>query len=435
LNRGEFSAVVVAPTFNNAGTLLELLCGVHALGLPIIVVDDGSSDATREILDRWQGEVSQGAGRVGVVRHLRNRGKGAALLSGFAAAVADGHSHAVTIDTDGQLDPADIPMLLAAARRAPTALILGVRSERIAGCPSRCLLGRRLSNLAVCCECGVRVTDSQCGLRVYPLDMVVGERAARWKSGRFAFETEAIVRAGWAGRPIEQVGIDCRYLPRETRVSHFKPFRDSLRGVGLHALLLGSALLPWTGRRGKAAEAGALRLRGSTRRAWQWLSPMRLHEEVAQGRAGRAEASLGVAIGVFIANLPIYGVQTLASLYVAHRLHLHPIPVVLGSQVSTPPFGVALIAAAIAVGHLIQHGTWVWGAIDPAAAAGRWSMVGGLLLDWVVGSVVVGLACAIAAFVGAWWLLSAITRRAAAMPERAAKDASPAELVAGQQVS
>jgi uncharacterized protein (DUF2062 family) len=225
-----------------------------------------------------------------------------------------------------------------------------------------------------------------------------------------------ITRAAWAGRPIEEVDVACRYLPREMRVSHFKPWRDSLHGVALHARLLGAALLPWGGgaqRRGLEGRAGATARRPLGRRIRAWLSPMELWRQIRDERAGRAEVALGVSIGVFIANLPLYGVQTLLSLYVANRLHLHPLPVVAGSHVSTPPVGVALIGAAVAVGHWLLHGTWVWAEIAATPASGAWTMAGWMLLDWLVGSVVVGLACAAASFAGVWLLLGLVARRGA----------------------
>lgn len=244
-----FRPVVVAPTYNNAATLLGILGRIVDLGLPVVVVNDGCTDGTARLLDEWHASPARAgdsAARVEVVRHRRNMGKARALLSGFEAGAAHAYTHAVTIDTDGQLDPESIPSLLEVAQRAPTALVLGVREERIDGCPGRSLLGRRLSNLAIRLECGARVRDSQCGLRVYPLDAVVGERPPRWTGTRFSFEAEVITRLAWSGRPIQEVGVACRYLPLDIRVSHFRPWRDSVRGAGLHARLLGAA---WRARR------------------------------------------------------------------------------------------------------------------------------------------------------------------------------------------
>src|SRR5690242_16142823 len=97
--------VVVAPTFNNVATLGEIVRRTRALALPVIVVNDGSTDGTADLLRTLAGES------VVVVTHERNRGKAAALRTGFEAAHERGFTHAVTIDTDGQLDPEEIPAL------------------------------------------------------------------------------------------------------------------------------------------------------------------------------------------------------------------------------------------------------------------------------------------------------------------------------------
>jgi hypothetical protein len=161
------------------------------------------------------------------------------LQTGCAAAASRGHSHAVTIDTDGQLDPEEIPALLAAARREPGALILGVRDETRQDYPARSRIGRRLSNLAIRLECGAAVRDSQCGFRVYPLQRL---DLGRVRAGRFGFEAEVITRAVWAGCGVVHVPVSTRYFPGAGRVTHFKPLRDTLHGVGLHGRLLLTAL-------------------------------------------------------------------------------------------------------------------------------------------------------------------------------------------------
>jgi glycosyltransferase involved in cell wall biosynthesis len=248
-----FSPVVVAPTFNNAATLADLVARVRATGLPLIVVNDGSTDATRSILDPLA--ASHG---VQIQTHPINRGKAAALATGFAAASAMGYTHAATIDTDGQLFPEALPALADLARSRPRALVLGVRKWRIPRCPSKSLIGRGFSNAAIWCECGVKVTDTQCGLRVYPLALVA---AAACRAGRFAFETEVIARAAWGGWPIVQVPVDCLYLPPGRRVSHFRPWRDSVAALGMHARLAMAALAVRRGKgwrpRSRGGERGA----------------------------------------------------------------------------------------------------------------------------------------------------------------------------------
>jgi glycosyltransferase involved in cell wall biosynthesis len=189
---------------------------------------------TASLLTGWQSAPHNRYSR----SHRRNLGKAAALRTGFDAARALGFSHAISIDTDGQLAPEDVPRLVAAAAAHPTSLVLGARDELVAEYPMRSRVGRRVSNLLVRWECGQRVADSQCGLRVYPLHLV--ERV-ECRAGYFGFETEIIVRCAWEGATVTSLPVSCKYFPIGQRISHFRPWRDSFRAVAMHARLIASA--------------------------------------------------------------------------------------------------------------------------------------------------------------------------------------------------
>jgi uncharacterized protein (DUF2062 family) len=412
-----FRPVVLAPTYNNAATLLDVLERAGRVGLPILVVNDGSTDGTSGILEHWKQKEE---GDRLVVTHPSNRGKAAALRTGFEAGLEAGFTHAITIDTDGQLDPAEIPLLAAAAQRAPGALVLGCRDDQAPDYPGRSRLGRRVSNLLVRWESGARVEDSQCGFRVYPLALV---RAIGARANRYGFETEVISRAAWAGLPIEQVAVTCKYDVQPGRVSHFRPWRDSLAAVGMHARLLLRSARPWPVRRlGDCRETGRL-----WTRLLRWMSPARAWRGVRHDPAERPRFAAAFALGVFIANLPLYGFQTLISLYASRRLRLNPLAVVAGSHLSTPPVGAMLIAMAITLGHWMLHGT------PPAlrdyapSVGGYIAMVRSLALEWIVGSVVCGAALAGGAFVITNWLLGRLPTTPADTPAgSAAHPAGPA---------
>ena len=384
-----FSPVVVAPTFNNAMTLGGILARIEAVGLPMLIVDDGCTDESPRILadfaagGRWVD--------VRVVRHARNRGKAAALRTGFAAASEAGYTHALTIDTDGQLDPEQIPQLIEMARREPTALILGNRSDNAQDYPARSRLGRRLSNHLLRIESGCRVSDSQCGMRVYPLQLV---STVKCRAQRFGYETEIIARAGWAGCPIRQAPVACRYLPVGQRVSHFKPIYDSVRALVMHGRLLVRALAPWPHRQWPGGSAPVLRIKD----AISWVSPREAWRQLKQDDTGRTMFATGLALGVFIANLPIYPLQTLAALYAARKLHLHPVSVIAGTQASIPPVNLVMIGAAIYVGQLLLQGSppaWPDKEITFAMVL---SEAPRLLLAWSMGSILVGMVLALATF-------------------------------------
>lgn len=390
-----FRPVVIAPTYNNDATLLDVLSRVKALSLPLIVVDDGSTDRTAQRLAGWL--AGHGDGHTFVRTHLRNRGKAQALLTGFVAAAQLGYTHAATIDTDGQLDPEEIPLLLDAARRQPLALVLGYRDERAGDYPQQRRTGRRFGNLGIRMTCGRRVRDSQCGLRVYPLDLV---RRVRCRAGRYGYENEIITRAVWAGFPLAEQPVHCRYLPQDQRVSHYRTWRDTLRLLRLDFGLMGRALLPWPHRRIVPGELGHPRqpLRGSLKHLLQWFSPRDLWRQVHRDTEDRMSIAAGVTFGAFIACLPACGYQTLLALYTARRLHLHPVATVLGSHLSIPPIGQAIWLVSIWLGHLLTTGRFLRVGDLDLARAGPASTAGRLLLAWSLGSILVGIAVAPAVF-------------------------------------
>ena len=375
---------VVLPTYNNCRTLPEVLSRVAALGLPIIVVNDGCTDETAAVLDSWRRANPNADLRV--LSHAHNRGKAAALRTGFAAAMEAGFTHAVTIDTDGQHDPEYIPALLDLARRSPEAYVLGVRDDRHADYPARSRTGRRISNLFIRLESGLKVSDSQCGLRVYPMELV---RTVRVRAGRFGYETEIITRAAWAGCPIVESPVNTRYLPPGQRVSHFRPVLDTLRAISMHVRLVFRAVAPVPHRRYRPGGRKPPR-RFSLRGLLNWMNPLRAWRELRQGDVDHTEIATALSLGVFVANLPAYPFQTVLALYLARRLHLNPLAVLAGSQASMPPITAVLIAAAVCVGHLVlHHALPAWPDYHTARLAWR-TLARPLLIDWLVGAPVVG---------------------------------------------
>lgn len=242
----DFRPCLVLPTYNNAGTLADVVERSLRLAWPTYVVNDGSVDGTPEVLESLRGREG-----LRVLVHDRNRGKAAAMRTGFRAAWAEDCTHAATVDTDGQLDPEQVPVLLEASRNSPTALVLGVRDVHIAHQPARSRVGRWAANTLIFWESGVRVMDSQCGLRVYPLGFIANVPV---RSERFGFETEVITRAAWARMPVVQVPVECRYF--EMRVSHFRPWVDSFRAAGLHIRLLSRRA--WPAAHARWPEAGGM---------------------------------------------------------------------------------------------------------------------------------------------------------------------------------
>jgi glycosyltransferase involved in cell wall biosynthesis len=216
--------VIVIPTFQGAGRVGDVVRGARVHGLPVVVVDDGSSDGS--------GDEAEAAGAT-VLRHPRNHGKGAALQTGFAWAERRGASGVLTLDADGQHDTAEIPSLLAAHRASPEALVVGVRRFDQT-MPRRSRTGNRISTWWISKFAGRPHRDTQSGFRVYPRALYSG---APFRSSRFDTETELLLRSAKLGLSLVEVPIATIY--REGHATHFRNFRDTLRII---KLVIGS---PW----------------------------------------------------------------------------------------------------------------------------------------------------------------------------------------------
>ncbi len=381
-----FQPIVIAPTYNNARMLHDVLTQIASQGLPVLAVNDGSTDDTPAILERWKSEQGDASGRE-VITHPVNRGKADALRTGFAAAIERGYTHAVTIDTDGQLDPNQIKDLVAAAEKEPAALVVGDRDMNAPDYPAKSRKGRRISNFAVKLESGAKVSDSQCGFRVYPLAAM---KYLECFSGRYGYETEILTRAAWAGVPIRHAPVTCAYEIAGGRISHLHPTKDTFRGICMHLALLARACLPFVKRidpDSPVVETGTI-----WARLMRWFNPVRAWREVRNDPEGRQRFAFGLALGVFISNFPVYGIHTLLALYAAKKLKLHPVPLVVGSHLSTPPITAPMVILSIAFGHLAMYGEWPslksyhtdsWGAYV--------HLLQSVLGQFVIGSLIFGL--------------------------------------------
>lgn len=368
--------VVIIPVFNNGATVGAVIRAVRrATAEPIIVVDDGSTDGTIAAIEA----AKSGDSRVTVRRHAQNRGKGAALRTGFAAASELGATHAVTIDADGQHDAADLARLVercfAEDAGRGRVLVIGRRPRKMARCPRRCTVGRWFSNLMVRVNAGLELDDSQSGFRVYPLEFVEQEGGAA-RAQRYGYETEMIVLAGRCGVRVVEEPISCRYLPRGERVSHYRAWVDTWRHVVLHASLL------WESVAGRSAPAGASHTR---RRGWRSLWRMLWGAEY-----GARSVSLSLAVGVFIGCSPLFGLHAPICLGLGWRTRLRTLPLLLGSQVSIPPLGAVLAVASIAVGRLLLTGRAATLEDAPDSLREVAALSADVALWWLVGWLVVG---------------------------------------------
>lgn len=387
----DFNPAVVAPTYNNAGTLRDILDRLEALALPLIIVNDGSTDATAALLSDWSAAAR--TVHVTILTHPKNRGKAAAMRSGFANAKSAGHSHVVTIDTDGQLDPEDIPTMLSVARSRPDAVVLGSRRRDIAGCPRASRLAWYLVALGIFLETGRRIPDSQCGLRVYPLRTL---SFVRCSSRRYGFESEVLTRSLWAGAPFAQVPVHCRYFPTSQRVSHFKPTRDGLRSFLMHFALTVRQVFPWPHRR--LDPSRPQRDDSSSRSTfaadlWNSVDPLEIGRRLRRDHFEQLLVAAALGIGAFVSSMPLGGWQIVLAVYVALRTHVHILPTVLGALLCMTPVGAFLSELAIKLGYLLLHFSLPGMQMSAPAALSHWQCLSQFPVSWPLGAAIVGFCC------------------------------------------
>ena len=370
---------VVIPCYNHVATVAQVVRGAQA-HCPVIVVDDGSTVPLPAL--------------PGCALHRleRNSGKGAALRAGFQLASELGYTHVITMDADGQHFPEDLPKFLDAARANPDAMLVGVRDFIAAGCPTHRRRSNAVSTFWFWTETGVRLGDTQCGFRCYPLALTQQLKA---RSGRYAFELEFMVRASWMGTPLVPVSVKCTYAPDQIRQSHFRPVRDLAHITFMN---IGLVAQSWTVPRVLRA-AWSRGEKTSFRRALAEFFGENAHEPWRM--------SLAVGLGLFLGIAPLWGFQTLATAVAAHWLRLNKAIAVLASNISIPPVLPFILYAALALGHWMFTGQLV----DFSAKEITKEVVLDYLWHWFVGSLV--LASIVAAIgIGATYTLARMTRRA-----------------------
>ena len=240
MSQSSTTHLVLIPSYNPGAKVFESVAAARVHWAPVWVVVDGSDDGTGEALTR----LAEQDASLRVIRLPRNRGKGAAVLFGVRAALRDGFTHVLTMDSDGQHPAAEIPAFMAASAAAPAAMILG---EPIfdASAPLLRVRGRRISNWWANLETlWAGVHDSLFGFRVYPATPL--ERVMRrqiWMR-RFDFDVEAVVRLCWRGvRPINLPAAVRYFRAADGGVSHFRYGRDNALLTWMHLRLLAGFLI------------------------------------------------------------------------------------------------------------------------------------------------------------------------------------------------
>lgn len=217
---------VVIPTYNNVGSVGSVVSEVQKYCADVIVVNDGSTDGTSEVLRAFNNIV--------LVSYEVNRGKGHALKEGFGEALRRGFSFAITIDADGQHYAADIATFVEANVAHPGALVVGERNMNGIVRSKGSAFANKFSNFWFFAQTGRWLNDTQTGYRLYPLRKLHGLQLL---TSRYEAELELLVLAAWHGVELIAVPVNVYYPPAEQRVSHFRPVTDFARISVLNMVL------------------------------------------------------------------------------------------------------------------------------------------------------------------------------------------------------
>ena len=309
----ELKCVVLMPTYNNAGTIAQVISDVKEFATDVIVVNDGSTDETAAILASIDG--------IKVIDYPKNKGKGYALKLGLRKAYEWGYRYAITIDSDGQHYADDIPTFIETIEQKPDSLLIGARNLTAENMPSKNTFANRFSNFWYKVETGQTLTDTQSGYRLYPLTKL---QNIHFITRRYEFEVEIIVRAAWRGVNVENIPIKVYYPPVEERVSHFRPLQDFTRISILNTVLVLYAMLlhyPW------------VFLRALT------LSNIKkfIDQQIIHSKDSNLRMAAAMGWGIFCGIIPIWGYQMVFAGLMAHFLKLNKVVAVVFSNISIPP--------------------------------------------------------------------------------------------------
>lgn len=366
------SCVAVIPVYNNPGTVGDVVARVRGFVDNVIVVNDGSTDDTREILAAIEG--------VALISYPDNRGKGHALRLGIAEALHLGFRYALTIDADGQHFPEDIPLFLEQAEHTPDALIIGARNLAEENMPAKNSFANRFSNFWFYLETGKKMADTQSGFRLYPLKPL---RKMRFITRGYEFELELAVRLAWKGIVVVNIPIKVYYAPDSERISHFKPVRDFMRISLLNSGLVLGALLWYY-----------------PLKFFKWLSWRNfvkfLRENLTHSGESNSRVAAAIGLGVFWGIAPVWGWQMVLAGVTAHLLRLNKIIAVASSNISIPPMIPLILFGSFATG-----GLFLGRPINFLIGEVTFESIAESLLQYLVGSVVLAVVAGVT-----MWLVS-----------------------------
>jgi len=323
---------VLIPTYNNEKTLDRVIQGVLEYTDRVIIVNDGATDSTSQILENYNNQLT-------VITFPKNKGKGMALRAGFKKADELGYAYLITIDSDGQHFAEDLPVFLKELEQQDPEkplLLIGSRNMDDPSVPGKSSFGNKFSNFWYLVETGIKLQDTQSGYRLYPIALI---NKTKLFTTKFELEIEVIVKLAWKRVEVRNVPIQVLYDENE-RVSHFRPFKDFTRISILNTWLVTLTLLYYLPRRlfDKIKKKGL-------KKFWK--------ENIIKSEDPPSKKTAAIMLGVFVGLTPLWGLQTILAFGLAAVLRLNKAIVFLCSNVSLPPLVPFIIYASYQIGALV----------------------------------------------------------------------------------
>ncbi|NKQ39261.1 MAG: DUF2062 domain-containing protein, partial [Methanosarcinales archaeon] len=326
----DLKVCIIIPTYNNHKTLKRVIDGVLNYTNQVVIVDDGSTDQTANILKEYP--------NLNQIHFSKNRGKGAALREGFKKALSLGYNYAITIDSDGQHYPDDIPVFINALKTDKHTLYIGSRNMTHDSIPKGSSFGNKFSNFWFNTETGIKLTDTQSGFRMYPLNLISD---IKFYTTKFEFEIEVIVKAAWRGVQVKNLPIKVLYDEKE-RISHFRPYKDFARISILNTWLVLVAFFYI-----KPRDFFLKIKRKGIKRFFK--------ENILHNTDSPTKKAFSIALGVFIGIAPFWGFQTILVLALAAVLKLNKLISFTFSNISIPPMIPFIIYGSLKIGSWILN--------------------------------------------------------------------------------
>lgn len=332
LTNQNIKPLIVIPTFNNSKTIRDVVDAAIKTGLKVLVVNDGSTDNTMDCIKNFDIER---------VNFTHNQGKGAAIKAAAEWARENNFSHIITIDSDGQHNPAEVNLFIQKIYEKPLAIIIGNRDFHSANAPNISRFGRKFSNFWIKISSGLSVPDSQSGYRSYPV--VIFDKI-KCSGKHFDFEVEIIVKSVWAGIEIETVHISVNYTDETKHGSKFHPFIDNLRISWIYTKLVSRNLIPIPHKR---------LFNNSEKEKLTWKNIKPFLKSLLKEKTSTLEIANACMVGIIGGTLPFIGFHGLAVIFFATRFKLNRIIAYNISHLCAPPFVPFL---SIEFGYLIRNG-------------------------------------------------------------------------------